>query len=57
LESDDCYSDDGAGSVMALNEDKTIYLASGFSGGGFKIAPWVGDEIARLIKQREVNHE
>jgi len=57
LESDDCYSDDGSGCVMALNEDKTIYLASGFSGGGFKIAPWVGYETARLIKQSETNHE
>lgn len=51
LQSDDCYSQDGVGCITALNENKTIYLASGFSGGGFKIAPWVGYETALLIKQ------
>lgn len=52
LESDDCYSDDGAGYIAALNEDKTIFIASGFSGGGFKIAPWVGNETVQLIKHK-----
>lgn len=44
----DCYNTEGDGVVSNLKE-KNLYLATGFSGGGFKIAPWVGREIVKLI--------
>jgi glycine/D-amino acid oxidase-like deaminating enzyme len=49
LRSADCYTADGNGRVMALDDTQTIFVASGFSGGGFKMAPWIGNEIANLI--------
>lgn len=49
LRSADCYSQHGEGFVSKLN-DQNIYIATGFNGGGFKFAPWIGMEMVKLIK-------
>lgn len=49
----DSYTKKGRGQVTALNKAKTIFLTSGFSGGGFKMAPWVGSQLVKLIKKSE----
>lgn len=52
VRSADCYSDDAHGCVMDLcDTDRTVFLATGFSGGGFKMAPWIASEVKRLIRQ------
>lgn len=53
LRSPDCYSPDGLGRVMKASSQNNIWLATGFSGGGFKMAPWVGKEMVALIKEAE----
>ncbi|MDP3704523.1 MAG: FAD-dependent oxidoreductase [Legionellaceae bacterium] len=50
LRSPDCYTKEGTGRVMAVDEAQRIFVATGFSGGGFKMAPWVGSDILRQIK-------
>ena len=58
VRSADCYSDDARGSVTALADSEgTAFLATGFSGGGFKMAPWVAMEARRLIRNEPVAPE
>ena len=47
----DCYIKDGLGFVQGINEVPNVFVATGFNGGGFKMAPWIGNEIKRLVKQ------
>ena len=47
--SDDCYSFDGRPNISALNKEYTVFIASGFSGSGVKLAPWAGAEMLRLV--------
>lgn len=52
VRSADCYSEDAHGCVTALSDtERTVFLATGFSGGGFKMAPWIAAEVKRLIRQ------
>jgi glycine/D-amino acid oxidase-like deaminating enzyme len=51
LRAPDCYTEDGSGRVQALPGQKGLYVASGFSGGGFKMAPWVGNHILELVSK------
>lgn len=50
LRTSDCYMQDGLGFVKPVNDSQSLFAATGFSGGGFKVAPWIGYEIQRLIK-------
>lgn len=45
----ECYSPDGLGHVARLPGLPEVLLATGFNGGGFKMAPWAASEITRLI--------
>jgi sarcosine oxidase, subunit beta len=45
----DCYSDDRHAILGAVDGLDGLYLATGFSGSGFKIAPAVGTGMAELI--------
>ena len=47
----DCYSSDGTGLVGYVDEPRGVLVASGFSGGGFKLAPAVGERVARLVAE------
>lgn len=49
----DAYTADGRGAICALTTEHRIFLASGFSGGGFKMAPWAGLTMAELISKAE----
>ncbi|MBJ16525.1 MAG: hypothetical protein CMF38_07870 [Legionellaceae bacterium] len=49
LRAADCYTSDGTGRVQPLDGRKGLYVASGFSGGGFKMAPWVGQHMVNLV--------
>jgi glycine/D-amino acid oxidase-like deaminating enzyme len=49
----DCYSARGRGEVFRLpGALSRIVVAAGFSGGGFKMAPWAGDAAATLVAER-----
>lgn len=50
LSSADCYSKSGRALVSPIENDNSIFVASGFGGGGFKMAAWAGHEITRLIQ-------
>jgi glycine/D-amino acid oxidase-like deaminating enzyme len=54
LRSADCYSKDGLGRVQALNKDNSIFIATAFNGGGFKMAPWIGNQIVNLLKEAKI---
>lgn len=51
IRSFDAYTMDQKGLISALPETPGLYIASGFSGGGFKIAPAVASRIAKLTKK------
>jgi glycine/D-amino acid oxidase-like deaminating enzyme len=49
LRAADGYSSDGRGRVLAVDWNGPLLIATGFNGGGFKMAPWIGREMVRLI--------
>jgi len=46
----DCYTEDKRGFVGSFKSNPAIYIAAGFSGLGVTMAPWVGNEMVRIIK-------
>ncbi|SMO66908.1 NAD(P)/FAD-dependent oxidoreductase [Melghirimyces algeriensis] len=52
----DSYSPDKHGIVGRLQEIEGLYVATGFSGGGFKIAPALGEYIAYELMEMK-DHE
>jgi sarcosine oxidase, subunit beta len=50
IRSFDAYTMDQKGLISSLPEVSGLYIASGFSGGGFKIAPAVASRIIELTK-------
>ncbi|MFB5663694.1 NAD(P)/FAD-dependent oxidoreductase [Alteribacillus sp. HJP-4] len=49
----DAYTPDKHPIIGNLNEVDGVYLATGFSGGGFKISPAVGQEIANELLEEK----
>ncbi|MBA2672106.1 FAD-dependent oxidoreductase [Ramlibacter sp.] len=47
----DCYSEGGLGTARFVDEARTLAVISGFSGGGFKLAPELARRTARLLAQ------
>lgn len=45
----DSYTLDGAGEVKFVDEKELITVASGFSGGGFKLAPAIAAKVSQLL--------
>lgn len=45
----ECYAPQGRGRVAWVPEEAGLMLATGFNGGGFKLAPWAAEEAARLL--------
>ncbi|MGW2492854.1 NAD(P)/FAD-dependent oxidoreductase [Streptomyces sp. NPDC001606] len=52
LRAAECYAPDPRARVGRLPDDPGLLLATGFSGGGFKMAPWAAEETARLTARR-----
>jgi glycine/D-amino acid oxidase-like deaminating enzyme len=53
MRSADCYADDDAGMVTPLSDyAEALFVATGFSGGGFKMAPWIASEMKRLVRHQ-----
>lgn len=50
LRSVDCYTPNSEGFVDLIGYEN-LYVATGFSGGGFKMAPWIGKQIAKLVSR------
>lgn len=48
----ECYAPDDLGRVRRLTDDGSLLMATGFNGGGFKMAPWAAQEVARLLEGR-----
>ncbi|WP_340377106.1 FAD-dependent oxidoreductase [Streptomyces sp. SS7] len=48
LRAAECWAPDGRARVAAHPDAPALLLATGFNGGGFKMAPWAAAEIARL---------
>lgn len=48
LRAAECWAPDGRARVAAHPDDSALLLATGFNGGGFKMAPWAAAEIARI---------
>ncbi|MFB7505309.1 NAD(P)/FAD-dependent oxidoreductase [Streptomyces broussonetiae] len=48
LRAAECWAPDGRARVTAHPDEPALLLATGFNGGGFKMAPWAAVEIARL---------
>src|SRR5262249_21977512 len=49
----DSYSPDGLGRVgEPAGGPKGVFLACGFNGGAFKMAPWVAQEIVASVQQQ-----
>lgn len=46
----ECYSNDGRGYTGESESIENVIVASGYSGGGFKIAPYVGKKVFNIIK-------
>jgi len=51
------YSADNDFYLDFLNQDKSIVVAAGFSGHGFKFVPVIGEIITDLIKKGITNHD
>ncbi|WP_329379758.1 FAD-binding oxidoreductase [Streptomyces sp. NBC_01351] len=49
LRAAECYASDPSARVAPVPGETGILLATGFNGGGFKMAPWAAGEIARLV--------
>ncbi|MGW5941868.1 NAD(P)/FAD-dependent oxidoreductase [Streptomyces celluloflavus] len=49
LRAAECWAPDGGGRVVRHPREPGLLLATGFNGGGFKMAPWAAAETARLI--------
>jgi glycine/D-amino acid oxidase-like deaminating enzyme len=49
LRAAECYASDDLARVGPSPADPGLLLATGFNGGGFKMAPWVAAEVARLL--------
>ncbi len=49
LRAAECYAPDARARVGPIAGDPALLLATGFSGGGFKMAPWAAAEVARLV--------
>ncbi|MFF4489517.1 NAD(P)/FAD-dependent oxidoreductase [Streptomyces sp. NPDC001544] len=45
----ECYAPEGRGRVAWVPEEAGLMLATGFNGGGFKLAPWAAGQAARLL--------
>jgi len=48
----DCYSEGGLGVADFIDDHRSLLLATGYSGGGFKLAPAVAQRIASALTQR-----
>jgi glycine/D-amino acid oxidase-like deaminating enzyme len=46
----ECYAPDAAARVQAVDERGDIVIATGFSGGGLKMAPWAAGRATRLLR-------
>lgn len=49
LRAAECYAPDSLARVSRLYGHPNVLLATGFNGGGFKMAPWAAGEIVRLL--------
>ncbi|MBT2406341.1 MULTISPECIES: FAD-binding oxidoreductase [unclassified Streptomyces] len=49
LRAAECYAPDSLARVARVPGETGLLLATGFNGGGFKMAPWAAGEIARLV--------
>ncbi|AWZ06110.1 FAD-dependent oxidoreductase [Streptomyces sp. ICC4] len=49
LRAAECYAPDTRARVGPLVGDPALLLATGFSGGGFKMAPWAATEVLRHL--------
>lgn len=48
----DCYSEGGIGITDFIDEQRSLAVATGFSGGGFKLAPEVARRIGNILIER-----
>ncbi|WP_436942774.1 NAD(P)/FAD-dependent oxidoreductase [Streptomyces sp. SudanB66_2053] len=49
LRAAECYAPDDLARVGPISTVSGLLIATGFNGGGFKMAPWVATEVARLV--------
>lgn len=55
LRADECHSPDPLGRVFRIPGPMDLLLATGFNGGGFKMAPWAAEKISRLLTVENTN--
>ncbi|MFD1830223.1 NAD(P)/FAD-dependent oxidoreductase [Streptomyces desertarenae] len=51
LRAPECHAPGTAARVGPLSRDSSLLLATGFNGGGFKMAPWAAAEVADLVTE------